>query len=458
MDSVPELGTINGMATDGVGYVRVRDASIAYRVLGDRGPFLAILLGPFPGLLFAEHPATRASIEWACRFGRPVVFDVQGSGRSDPLPQGVAASVEDEAEQLIAVLTAAGIDTAYILGVDSGGAVGVTVAVRRPNLVSGLLLGNAYARAQRADDYPLGTDAAIFRQILQELHDRHGTGFLLELAAPSVAHDPQVREFWINCEQQMASPVQMVALARIAETLDVRSLLPKVRAPTVVMHSADDALYPIEHGRYLADHIPNARFVEMPGRDHIFLWESGEFFRDGAEAFVTGMRPTGKTDRALAAVLFTDLVASMEHARTFGDRRWRRLLDEFERVCAEQIEKFRGRVVKYTGDGMLAIFESASDAVRSATALIPAADRPGLEIRSGIHVGDIERRGEDVGGTAVNVAARVMESAVGSEVLVTSGVRDAAAGSGIGFLAAGSYELKDVAEGLLLYRADLDQP
>ena len=142
----------------------------------------------------------------------------------------------------------------------------------------------------------------------------------------------------------------------------------------------------------------------------------------------------------------------MEHARTFGDRRWRRLLDEFERICAEQIEKFRGRVVKYTGDGMLAIFESASDAVRSAIALIPAADRLGLEIRSGIHVGDIERRGEDVGGTAVNVAARVMDSAVGSEVLVTSGVRDAAAGSGIGFLAAGSYELKGVAEGLLLYR------
>src|SRR5215216_3478728 len=442
------------MATDGIRYARVGDASIAYRVLGEQGPYLATVLGPFPGLLFAEHPATRASVEWASRFGRPVVFDVQGSGRSDPLPSGVAASVEHESEQLIAVLTAAGIGNAFILGTDIGGAVGVSVAVQRPDLVAGLVLGNAYARALRDDDYPWGTDRSTFDSIVGELQDRHGTGFLLDFAAPSVADDPEVREFWINCEQQMASPAQMAALARIAETVDVRHLLPQVQAPTLVIHSADDALYPIEHGRYLAEHIPNARFVEVPGRDHIFLWETGEFFRDEVEAFVTGTRPSGEAERALAAVLFTDLVASTEHAHKFGDRRWRRLMDEYERVNAEQIEKFRGRLVKYTGDGVLATFASASDAVRCALALGPVIERLGLEIHSGIHIGDIERRGDDIGGTTVNVAARVVEAARNSEVLVTSNARDSAAGSGIRFSDAGEYELKGLSEPYPLYCAE----
>jgi class 3 adenylate cyclase/pimeloyl-ACP methyl ester carboxylesterase len=442
------------MATGGIRYARVGDASIAYRVLGERGPYLAIVLGPFPGLLFAEHQATRASVEWASRFGCPVVFDVQGSGRSDPLPSGVAASVEHESEQLIAVLTAAGIGNAFIFGTDIGGAVGVSVAVQRPDLVAGLVLGNAYARALRDDDYPWGTDRSTFDSIVGELQDRHGTGFLLDFAAPSVADDPEVREFWINCEQQMASPAQMAALARIAETVDVRDLLPQVQAPTLVIHSADDALYPIEHGRYLAEHIPNARFVEVPGRDHIFLWETGEFFRDEVEAFVTGTRPSGEAERALAAVLFTDLVASTEHAHTFGDRRWRRLLDEYERVSAEQIERFRGRLVKYTGDGVLATFASASDAVRCALALGPVIERLGLEIHSGIHVGDIERRRDDIGGTAVNVAARVVEAARNSEVLVTSNARDSASGSGIRFSDAGEYELKGLSEPYPLYRAE----
>jgi class 3 adenylate cyclase len=180
----------------------------------------------------------------------------------------------------------------------------------------------------------------------------------------------------------------------------------------------------------------------------------GQFFRDEVEAFVTGTRPSGEAERALAAVLFTDLVASTEHAHTFGDRRWRRLLDEYERVSVEQIERFRGRLVKYTGDGVLATFASASDAVRCALALGPVIERLGLEIHSGIHVGDIERRGDDIGGTAVNVAARVVEAARKSEVLVTSNARDAAAGSGIRFSDAGEYELKGLSEPYPLSRAD----
>jgi class 3 adenylate cyclase/pimeloyl-ACP methyl ester carboxylesterase len=441
-----------------VRYAFVGDASIAYRVLGERGPYLAIVPGAAPGLLLAEHPLARDrdALERASRVGRLVVFDVQGSGRSDPLPPGVGASVGHEAEQLIAVLTAAGIGRAHLLGVDSGGAVAVSVAVQRPDVVSGLVLGNAFARALRDNDYPWGLDRATVDRWLPENHDRHGPGFVLEVFAPSVAHDPEVRDLWINYEEQMASPGQALALSRIIETLDVRSLLPQVQVPTLVIHSADNAVYPIEHGRYLAEHIPHARFVEVPGRDHLFFWESAQFFYDEIEAFITGTRPSGEAKHALAAVLFTDLVGSTELARQFGDRRWRRLLDEYERVCAEQIERFRGRLVRYTGDGVLATFGSASDAIACATALVPVVGHLGVDIHSGIHVGDIERRGDDIGGTAVNVASRVMESAESREVLVTTTTHDAAAGSGIQFSEAGEYELKGLAEPYQLYRAEPD--
>jgi class 3 adenylate cyclase len=444
------------MATGGIRYARVGDASIAYRVLGERGPYLAIVVGSSPGLLMAEHPVTRAPMERASRISRPVVFDVQGCGRSDPLAPGVAASVEHQAEELIAVLSAAGISHAYVFGMDSGGAVGVTVAAQRPDLVSGLMLVNTFARMLRDDDYPWGMDRPTYERWLRMRQDLHGTGFWLDFAAPSVAHDPAVREFWVNYEEQLASPSQAVALGRIAETLDVRSLLPEVQAPTLVLHTADNIVAPIEHGRYVADHIPNARLVELPGRDHLFQWESGEFVYDELDAFITGSRTGGKAQRGLAAVLFTDLVASTEYARKFGDRRWRRLLDEFERACAEQIERFRGRLVKPTGDGVLAIFGSASDAIGCAMALVPVVGRLGVDIRSGVHVGDVEHRGDDIGGTAVNVAARVVESADKSEVLVTSSTREAAAGSGIRFSQAGSYELKGLAERYQLYRAERD--
>jgi pimeloyl-ACP methyl ester carboxylesterase len=350
------------VARGSIRYARVGDASIAYRVLGERGPYLAIVLGVAPGLLVAEHPATRDFVERMSRFARPVVFDVQGTGRSDPLPPGVAASVEHQTKELMAVLTAAGIGSAYVWGTDFGGAVAVSVAVQQPDLVSGLMLANTCARLLRDDDYPWGVDRATLDGWLCERQDLHGTRFPLDLVAPSVAHDPEVREFWNSYQEQMSSPAQSGALDRIVETLDVRSLLPQVQAPTLVMHTAADTLLPIEHGRYLAEHIPNARFVEVPGRAHIVLWESAEFFYDEFEAFVTGTRPSGEAERVLAAVLFTDLAASTERARQFGDRRWRRLLDEYECVCAEQIERFRGRLVKYTGDGVLATFGSVSDA------------------------------------------------------------------------------------------------
>ena len=434
-------------------YARVGDAAIAYRVLGEQGPYLAIVLGGAPGLLVAEHPVTRDFVERMSRFARPVVFDVQGSGRSDPLPPGVNASVEHQVEELISVLTAAEIERTYLWGTDTGGAVAVATAVKRPDLVAGLVLANTCARVLRDDDYPWGLEPAIIDRVLQDRHDRQ-IRMALDWIAPSVAGDPKVRELWMSYEEQRASPAQAAALDRLAETLDVRVLLPHVGAPTLVMHTSGDSLLPIEHGRYLAEHIPNARFVEVPGRDHIVLWESADAFYDEFEAFITGTRPSNEVERVLSAVLFVDLVASTERARQFGDRRWRSLLDEYERMCAEQIERFRGRLVKYTGDGVLATFAASSDAIRSATALVGEVGQLGVDVRAGIHVGDIERRGDDVGGTAVNMASRVMESAKRGEVLVTGAAHDAAGGAGIRFSKAGPYELKGLADTHLLYRAE----
>jgi class 3 adenylate cyclase len=248
-----------------------------------------------------------------------------------------------------------------------------------------------------------------------------------------------------------------MALSRIAETLDVRALLPRVQTPTLVIQTADDSMVGIEHGRYLAARISDAQLVEIPGTDHIALWEAGETIADEIEGFITGVRPVGRAERVLAAVLFTDLVGSTERARELGDRRWRRVLDEYERVSAEQIDRFRGRLVKNTGDGALASFGAASDAIGCVLAIERAVRDLGLEIRSGIHVGDVEQRGDDIGGSTVNIAARVMATAAGGEVLLTIAAYEAAAGSGIRFSAAGEHSLKGLSESRLLYRVEHGQ-
>ena len=445
------------MTTGGVRYVRVGDASIAYRVFGTEGPYVLDIIGVIPGVLAAEHPMTRRYFDRLARFARPVVFDLQGSGRSDPLPSGVAASVEHQAEQAIAVLTAAGIERAYVVGADAAGAVGVSMAAHRPDLVSGLVLVNAFARSLVDEDYPWGVGRSTLDRYIRARRDRHGTGFLLDLVAPSVAKDPEVREFWVDYEQRSSSPAQAMALSRVAETLDVRRLLPRVQAPTVVVQTTNDSFVDAGHGRYLATRIPDARLIEIPGTDHWPLWESGEALSDEIETFVTGVRPVAGAARVLAAVLFADLVSSTERARELGDRRWRRVLDEYERVSAEQIERFRGRLVKHTGDGALATFGAASDAIGCVLAIERGIRDLGLEIHSGIHVGDVERRGDDIGGTTVNVAARVMAKAASGEVLVTAATYEAAAGSGARFSAVGEHSLKGLSEPRLLYRVEHGQ-
>jgi len=443
------------VTTGDIQYAHVGEASIAYRVMEGEGPYLLDITSPAPGLLYAEHPlARRLWYQRLSRFARPVLFDVQGSGRSDPLPSGSVASVEHQAEQAIAVLTAAGIDHAYLSGWDAGGGVAITVTVERPDLAAGLVLLNSWARALVADDYPWGVDRPTLDWYLRARRERHGTGFLLDLIAPSVARDPEVRDFWVNYEQQVSSPAQAVALSRIVETYDVRLLLSRVETPTLVILTTEDAFLGPEHGRYLAAQIPNARLVELPGTDHLLLWESGTAAVEEIEAFVTGVRPVAPADRVLAAVLFVDLVGSTERARAFGDQRWRRVLDEFERVSAEEIDRFHGRLVKRMGDGALATFASSSDAIGCALTIERAVRRLELDIHSGIHVGDIELRGDDIGGTTVNIASRVMAAAAGGEVLVTIAAYEAASGSGVQFSVAGEHSLKGLSEPRTLYRVE----
>lgn len=444
------------MTAGPVRYARAGDAAIAYRVLGDAGPYLVDFRGVLPGLLAADHPLTRGYWERLSRFTRVVVMDFQGSGRSDPLPTGAAASVEGAAEQVLAVLADAGIESAYLCGSDVGGAFGVKVAVDRPDLVRGLVLINAYARLLADSEYEFGVDPSVMQRYLDARRDLHGTGFMLDLYAPSVAGDPEVRAFWSDCEQQASSRAQATALSRIGWTLDVRGLLPRVAVPTLVLHTSDNTMLSVEHGRYLAAHIPNARLVEIPGGDHLVLWETGPIVADEIETFITGIRPVARAERGLAAVLFTDLVGSTERAREVGDRRWRRVLDEYERLSSDAIDRFRGRLVKHTGDGALATFGSASDAIGCALDITRAVRHLGLETHSGIHVGDVERRGDDIGGSTVNVAARVAAAASGGEVLLTAAASEAAAGSGTRISAAGEHTLKGLPEPRLLYRVEND--
>jgi class 3 adenylate cyclase len=276
----------------------------------------------------------------------------------------------------------------------------------------------------------------------------------LSLIAPSVADDPAIREFWADCEQQSSSPSQAMALSRIAETVDVRTLLTDVQAPTLVIVSDGDRMVSPEHSRYLSMHIPHARLVEIPAIDHMPLWECGDVLADEVETFVAGPASGARADRRLAAVMFADIVGSTERARAVGDRRWRRSLDDFERVSSEEISRLRGRLVKNTGDGVLAIFDSASNAIAAAVAISVAVRTIGLKTHAGVNVGDVELRGEDVGGTTVNIAARVADAAGDGEVLVTTAACESAGASGIRFASAGTHTLKGVDEPRQLYRVE----
>jgi len=310
------------------------------------------------------------------------------------------------------------------------------------------------ARTTEADDYPLGAPAEALRESGLELVLPHwGTGAMIEVAAPSQADDPESRAFFARLERASSSPGMLAQLAEMFLEIDVRDVVPTVHVPTLLLHRRHDRLVNVRHGRWLAEHMPNARLVELAGDDHSLWYEAPEVAFAEVQEFLTGTRYEPEPERVLATVLLTDIVDSTRTAAELGDHEWRELLERHQETVRRELERFGGREVKSTGDGFLATFDGPARAVRCAGAILGSSDELGIRVRAGLHTGECEVMGDDIGGIAVHIAARVSALAGASEVLVSRTVKDLVAGSGLEFSERGAHELKGVPDTWELYAA-----
>jgi class 3 adenylate cyclase len=432
-------------------FARSGDVSIAYQVWGEGPVDLVFVTGIVYHLEGChELPGVTDFFQRLARFSRTVVFDKRGQGLSDRVP--VAAGMDERVTDVQAVMDAVGMKRAVICGYSEGASLAAWFAAFHPERVSQLVLMGGLPRLSRADDYPHGvTDEQVRKSATL-----YPSGRLFQAAAPSWSEDPAIRANAARYERLSCSPGNYRALIEMNLLLDSRHILPEIRVPTLVLHRKEDKLAPIGGGRYFAEHIPGAKLIEYDGADHWFSAGDYPAVIADIEEFVTGARgASAEEDRILATVLFTDLVDSTKQAARIGDAEWRRMLDEHDRIVRRLVEQHRGRVVKTTGDGVLALFDGPGRAIRCALSLESALARLRISTRAGLHTGEVIERGDDVAGIAVNAAARVMAEAAAGEVLVSRVVVDLVAGSGVEFAERGEVELKGLPGPWRLYAASL---
>lgn len=424
-------------------YARSGEASIAYRTCGE-GPIDLLFITGFVGnleILF-ESPRVRHFFDRLGAFARVIIFDKRGMGLSDR--DAGAYTIENVTADAMAVMDAAGSERAALLGISEGGPASVMIAATHPDRVSSMALFGTYARASFADDYPEGSPVEELRSFTEEMSRTWGDPESLRLWAPSVADDPEVREWWSRLLRSGASPGVIENLGKMYERLDVRPLLDSIHAPTLVLRRAGDRVVWPAWSVSLGAGIPGAEVVELPGEDHLVFAGDADAVLDRIEEFFTGRPPTPDLDRVLATVLFTDLVDSTATAAELGDRDWRSLLEQFERLSRRELDGYGGRLVKTTGDGLLATFDGPARAIRCARSMADQTRALGVKIRAGIHTGEIEQRGDDVAGIAVHIASRVEGLAGPGEVATTGTVTDLVVGSGLRFRELGRKALKGV--------------
>ena len=424
---------MNDFALPETRYALSGDVNIAYQVIGD-GPVDIIIVPGFISHIEFRHemPGYTASLRRLSSFARVVTFDKRGQGLSDRVSD--APSLEQRMDDVRAIMDAIGSQRATLFGHSEGCAMSALFAATYPERVSRLILFGGYVTRR---------DVKIAETVEQRVKF-WGTGAMLKRVAPSLTADPAAVAQFAKFERLSASPGAVKAFTTLNSQIDVSFILPAVRVPTLVLHNQGDVQVPVEHGRELAACIPDAKLIEYPGCDHIFTTGDVEATLGDIEEFITGHRESSSSDleRVLATVLFTDIVDSTRSAATMGDHAWRRLLDNHDQLAIQTIEKHRGTLVKSTGDGILATFDGPGRAVRCALAFGTASKQIGLPLRAGLHTGEIEIRGRDIGGIAVHAAARVMAQSQPSEVLVSRVVTDLVAGAGLKFAERGSYELK----------------
>jgi class 3 adenylate cyclase len=351
-------------------------------------------------------------------------------------------------------MDAAGSERAALLGISEGVSMCILFAATYPGRTSALVAYGGMARGTADEDYPWATPAEALVESSVELVGPHwGEGASVEFAAPSQAENPDTRAFFARLERSSASPGMLRALAEMFLDIDVRDVVPTVHVPALVLHRRHDQLVNIGNGRWIAEHLPNARLVELPGQDHSPWYQDVDTTLGEIQEFLTGTRQTVEPERSLATVLFTDIVDSTRTAVDLGDQRWRELLERHQRTVREALGRFGGREVKSTGDGFLAVFDGPARAIRCARAIVDSSREAGLRVRAGVHTGECEVMGDDIGGIAVHIASRVSALAAPDEVLVSRTVKDLVAGSGIDFDDRGTHTLKGIPDTWQLYAA-----
>jgi len=427
-------------------YARSGDVHIAYQIWG-AGPLTFVAVPPVISAieLSWDEPHFERFLR---RFGsicRLIQFDKRGCGASDRVVG--SPTLEERVDDLRAVMDAEGVETAAIGGVSEGGPMCIMFAALYPERVSHLVLTNTTATFRGSDDYPHMPTPEVMSRVVDAWADSWGTPATLTmpLMTPSMIGDERYLRWLNRYERASVSPAGFKAMMRLNMEIDTRPVVSALRVPTLVDHRNADGAIPVENGRWLADHIAGARYVELDGHDHIPWIGDGDAYLDTLEDFLFGSHQRN-IDRVLATVLFTDIVESTATAARLGDRRWRQILDAHDRVAHREVERFGGRVVKTTGDGVLAMFDGPARAIRCARLLSNELSSEGVAIRAGLHTGEIEVRGDDVGGIAVHIGARVGAAAGPGEILVSRTVTDLVAGSGIAFANRGSHALKGVPE------------
>jgi class 3 adenylate cyclase len=424
--------------------------AIAYQIVGSAGPDLLFAPGSVTHLdVLWEEPRVRRFLTRLAGFSRLVIMDPRGLGLSDRVD--APPTMEERVGDIVAVLDAARCERATLVGTADTGPACIAVAALHPARVDRLILYGTYAKGSWSEDYPIGwseSEVADFQHYVQE---DWATPARVELIAPSAVHDEAFQHWLMTLDRLGASPRAAIVLGEMTRQVDVRPLLARIEVPTLVLHRTGDRLNPPEHGRYLAAHIPEARFVELPGEDFVFWAGNTNAIADEIEEFVTGRRAGPEPTRVLATVVFTDVVGSTRRAAGLGDQGWADLLETHHARVRAELRRFGGREIDTAGDGFFVAFDSPAVAIRWASAVLVSVREIGLDLRVGMHTGECEVAGEGLRGMAVHIGARVSAAAAPGEVLVSQTVKDLVVGSGISFDDRGEHHLKGVEGSWRLY-------
>ncbi len=434
-------------------YASSGDINIAYQVVGEGTRELVFVMGWVSNVeLMWDEPLNRRFLSRLASFARLILFDKRGTGLSDPVSEDQLPTLEQRMDDVRAVMDAVGAECAALFGVSEGVPMSALFAATYPKRTSALILYGGYAKRIWSPDYPWAPTPEARQKFFDAIVK--GWGGVVDLAdlAPSVAHDERFKQWWSTFLRRSASPKRALALAKMNTQVDIRHILPAIRVPTLILHRTNDHDADVRGARWMAQQIPNAKYIELPGEDHLPIAGDADAILDEIEEFLTGVRRGAEPDRVLATVLFTDIVGSTEKAVELGDRRWREVLESYHALVRQELGRFRGREIDTAGDGFFATFDGPARAIRCALAITDGVKKLGIEVRAGLHTGECEIIGNKVGGIAVHVGARVLAKAQASHVLVSSTVKDLVAGSGIQFQDNGLHILKGIPGEWRLYQ------